>query len=388
MKLWLSFLFFYTNILLADVPVAHTGHVSVSGTPFWGEAKFKFSIVDGSSKVLWNHDGSTGAIPTNGISLNVKNGFYSLHLGDTSISGMKELNAASLSSVQKAFLKVWFDQGTGNFQRVGVDLALGATPFALVSEISRSGGSSYESRIAALEKIVSNIPATAIDPVLLAEVGYKKFPSRILNGLNFPNLNLDQADFRSARISSANLYQASMKNAVFQTSTLRDSNFSETVITTSNFTSSKFTSINFINADLSGSTFAHNESNSSDFSQSNMSLCDLNDALLTDCNFSSVNLQGASLQTAVFKNCNLSNANLTSLDGHSVDFSDSNLTNATISGNVQYSKFKMCILNGSDFSSSDLSNADLTGAIGFDPNAYSNVIYSNTTLPDGSKRNN
>lgn len=385
---WSVLFFFFVQLSLADVPVPHTGHVSVSGTPFWGTGKFKFSIIDGNGNILWNHDGSTSAIPLNDISIEVKNGFYSLHLGDNSISGMKTLPASALSSAQKAFLRVWFDQGTGNFQQLDVDLALGAAPFALVSELSRSGGSSFESRIKALENIVANIPASAIDPVLLAEVGYKKFPSRILNGLNFPNLNLDQADFRSAMIHSANLYQASMKNAIFQTSTLEDSNFSDTVITTSNFTSSKFTSMNLINANLSGSTFAHNESNSSDFSQSNMSLCDLNDAQLTDCNFSNVNLQGASLQTAVFKNCNLSNANLTNLDGQSVDFRDSNLTNATISGNLKYSKFNMCVLSGSDFSSSDLSNADLTGAIGFDPNVYSNVIYSNTTLPDGSKRNN
>ena len=89
--------------MLADVPVAHTGHVSVDGTPYWGEANFKFSIVDSDSNVLWNHDGSSTTIPTNEIKLNVENGFYSLHLGDTSISGMKELNADSLSSVQKHF---------------------------------------------------------------------------------------------------------------------------------------------------------------------------------------------------------------------------------------------------------------------------------------------
>ncbi|MDG0964620.1 MAG: pentapeptide repeat-containing protein [Opitutales bacterium] len=385
---WSVLFFFFVQLCMADVPVPHTGHVSVSGTPYWGTGKFKFSIIDGNGKLLWNHDGSTSAIPLNDISIEVKNGFYSLHLGDSSISGMKTLPASALSSAQKAFLRVWFDQGTGNFQQLDVDLALGAAPFALVSELSRSGGTSFESRIKALENIVAKIPASAIDPVLLAEVGYRKFSARNLIGLSFPKLNLDQADFRAATIKSANLYQSSMLNAIFQDATIEDSNFSESIITTSNLTNSKFKSLNLINANASGSTFAGNESNSSDFSQANLSLCDFNDANFIDCNFTNANFQGASLQSSSFNNCNLSNTNLTNLDGQSVNFSNSNLSNTTISGNLNNAKFLQAVLSGADFSSANLTGANLTGAVGFLPSSYTNVIYSNTILPDGTVRNN
>ncbi|MBT3666620.1 MAG: pentapeptide repeat-containing protein [Opitutae bacterium] len=384
-----TFVFFLlAQLSIADVPVPHTGHVSISGAPYWGTAQFKFSIIDEDGKVLWNHDGSTSSIPLNSVSIEVQNGFYSLHLGDSSMNGMKTLPASSLSSTQKAFLRIWFDKGTGNFERVGIDLALGAAPFALVSELSRSGGTSFESRIAALENIISNIPATSIDPVLLAEIGYKKFPSRNLSGLSFPNLNLDQADFKSAVITSANLFKSSMKNAVFQNSTIKDSNFSETILTTSNLTSSKFISVNLINANAVGATFSQMEGNSSDFSQANLTLCDFNEAIFSDCNFSNASFQGASLSASIFKSCNFSNSNLINLDAPSVDFSSSNMSNATISGNLSKSKFINSNLSGSDFSSCDLTGADLTGASGFTPNIYINVTYSGTTLPDGSTRNN
>jgi len=388
MTRWILPFVFLVHSLIADVPVPHTGHVSVSGTPYWGTAQFKFSIIDGNGKVLWNHDGSTGSTPLNAVSLEVKNGFYSLHLGDNSITGMKELPASALSSAQKAFLRVWFDQGIENFQQIGVDLALGAAPFALVSELSRSGGTSFESRIVALENIISKIPASAIDPVLLAEMGYRKFSTRILTGLSFPNLNLDSADFNSATIQSANLYQSSMKNAVYQNASIEGSNFSETTLTTANLTNSKFKSVNLTKANASGSTFANNESNSTDFSQADLTLCDFNDATLIDCNFSNANLQGASLESTIFKNCNISSTNLTNLDAPSVNFSNSNLTNSTISGNLQNGKFLNAVLTGADLSSANLTGVDLSGAIGFVPNSYTNVTYSKTSLPDGSLRNN
>ena len=130
----LFFLFLLSPLLLfADVPVAHSGHVSVNGSPFNGTGKFKFSIVNQFGSVIWNHDGSVISTPTGELSLPVRNGFYSLHLGDSSIPGMSTLPATSLRSTEKAFFGSGLMKAMDPSKKIGGDIALGAAPFALVS---------------------------------------------------------------------------------------------------------------------------------------------------------------------------------------------------------------------------------------------------------------
>ena len=243
----LFFLFLLSPLLLfADVPVAHSGHVSVNGSPFNGTGKFKFSIVNQFGSVIWNHDGSVISTPTGELSLPVRNGFYSLHLGDSSIPGMST-SRHQFTLYGKAFLRVWFDEGDGSFGKIGGDIALGAAPFALVSELSR-GSPEIESKIEQLEQLVASsttqldllrtdlnttiqaneskimdnaailaqIPASAIDPVLLAEVGYRKFSSRELIGLSLPGVDFSETDFENASIRSANLIDSSRPMQIYK----------------------------------------------------------------------------------------------------------------------------------------------------------------------------
>ena len=160
--------------LLGDVPMPHSGHIAVEGTPYWGNGYFKFAIIDENEKALWTHDNSQKIPPTDHMSLEVKNGFYSVYLGDESVTGMKALPASSLLSSERIFLRVWFSKSGEDFETVGVDLALGAAPFALVSETTRGGGlsmeqsvSDLEARLDALEAAMSNITAASSTPCFL-----------------------------------------------------------------------------------------------------------------------------------------------------------------------------------------------------------------------------
>ena len=101
--------------LLGDVPMPHSGHIAVEGTPYWGNGYFKFAIIDENEKALWTHDNSQKIPPTDHMSLEVKNGFYSLYLGDESVTGMKALPASSLLSSERIFLRVWFSKKRGRF---------------------------------------------------------------------------------------------------------------------------------------------------------------------------------------------------------------------------------------------------------------------------------
>ena len=386
------FLFFFALATLgfADTPVPHSGHIAIDGTPFWGTGQFKFAIVDSSGNSLWTQDGSTTATPTGYVSLEVKNGFYSLHLGDESIAGMKALPASALVSVQKAFLQVWFSKDGSSFQRIGVDLALGASPFALVSETTRGagGGGSLEARILAIEAVIAKIPASAIDPVLLAEVGYRKFPSRELSGLTLKSANLDDSDFSKATIRSANLVQASLKNANMKGATIRDSNFTQAVFTTATFNDSNLSSVRLDSINASGATFNGAEANGSNLSQADLTLSDFNNATFSDCNFSNANLQGASMLNAKIKNCDLTSANLGYANALSADFSNSDLSSATLTNaSLNQAKFTNANLAGADFAGANLTGADFTGATNFNPDAHTGAIFSATKLPDGTVRN-
>ena len=374
------FLFFFAlaSLGFADTPVPHSGHVAIDGTPFWGSGQFKFAIVDSSGNTLWTHDGSASATPTGYVSLEVKNGFYSLHLGDESIAGMKALPASALVAVQKAFLRVWFSKDGSSFQRIGVDLALGASPFALVSETTRGEGGSLEARIQAIEAVIAKIPASAIDPVLLAEVGYRKFPSRELSGLTLKSANLDDSDFSKATIRSANLVQASMKNANLKGATIRDSNFTQAVFTTATFNDSNLSAVRLDSINASGSTFNGAVAKDSNLSQADLSLSDFNNADFSDSNLSNVNLQGASMLNAKIKNSDLTSANLGYANALNADFSNSNLTSANLTN---------ADLAGANFAGANLTGADFTGATNFNPDAHAGAVFSATTLPDGTIRN-
>ena len=106
---------------------------------------------------------------------------------------------------------------------------------------------------------MSNITAASIDPVLLAEMGYKKFPSREISGLTIKSAEMNEADFKNARIVSVSLTGGSFVNANFMNTTLIDSNFSEGIFTTAmindaNLSETFMDLIDAYGASFSGST--------------------------------------------------------------------------------------------------------------------------------------
>ena len=419
------------QLLKGDVPLAHNGHISVNGTPYSGSGSFKFSIVDQNESILWNHDESLTSEPTGAISLNVNNGFYSVFLGDSNISGMSALPASALRNTDKAYLKIWFDEGDGTFEQIGSSMALGASPFALISELSR-GSPEIENRLTALEnklgdnlttlenkitsleqivstqrneitsiqqiistqayqvtsleQIVSNIPPSAIDPILLAEVGYTKFPNRELNGLSLPGVNFTKANFKEARITSANLISATMDEVKLSNATIRDSNLSGTTLKLSDLSRASLYNVNLNKTDASGSTFARVDGNMTNLSQAKLDLSDFTRASFVDSNFTQSNFSGSTMGMASFIHCNFEDGTLTNLDAVEANFSDSNFTNAVVSGNLTKSRFQRCDFKNTNFSGSNFTDADLTDALHFDPSVHTGVIYSNTTLPDGTIR--
>jgi len=372
--------------------INHTGHVSMKGTPYTGTGQFKFSIVDGNGNSLWNNDGSSGEEPAAAVSTQVKNGFYSIQLGDETTPGMTKLSPSVLDRDDPTYLRMWFDEGSSTFVRLGIDQRLGATPYALVAEVSRGTPAlelkltqalaeiaQLKEQIAATEAKVANLtnlPAGAIDPVLLAQLGYKTFSRRTLNGLMMDDADFNKGKFDRSIISEATLPKSDFSLSELPEATIRDSNF-----TGANFAKANLASITISNTDISGATFtgaslAKADLNGSDLSGANLQSADLSQAQFSNVKLGSASFLAASLIKTTLRDIDLSGANLTNLDSSGADFSDSNLTNARVSG----------YLTGANFSGADLTGANFSGAIGFDADAHTGTTFKNTILPDGSTR--
>jgi uncharacterized protein YjbI with pentapeptide repeats len=396
--------------------INHTGHVSMKGTPYTGTGQFKFSIVDGSGNSLWNNDGSSGEEPAAAVSTQVKNGFYSIQLGDETTPGMTKLSPSVLDRDDPTYLRMWFDEGSSTFVRLGIDQRLGATPYALVAEVSRGTPAlelkltqalaeiaqlkeqmagaeakviSLEGRITTTESNVANLtnlPAGAIDPVLLAQLGYKTFSKRSLNGLMMDDADFNKGKFDKSIISEATLPKSDFSLSELPEATIRDSNF-----TGANFANANLASITISNTDMSGATFAgaslaKADLNGSDLSGANLQSADLSKAKFSNVKLGSASFLGASLIKTTLRGIDLSGANLTNLDSSSADFSDSNLTNARVSGYLTGANFSGADLTGANFPGADLTGANFSGAIGFDADAHTGTTFKNTILPDGSAR--
>lgn len=127
----------------AEVPALFTyqGRVAVQGTNFTGIGHFKFALVgaDGAS-TYWSHDQSStqGGEPSTALSIPVTRGLFYVAVGDTNVTGMAPL-PPHLFREHEPRLRVWFSDGSGPFEQLVPDHALGSVPYALVAGEAAAG---------------------------------------------------------------------------------------------------------------------------------------------------------------------------------------------------------------------------------------------------------
>ena len=111
----------------------YQGKVLVSGGPFTGTGRFRFTFVDRVGNTLWSNDGSSaaGSEPVSPVSLPVAAGLYSVLLGDTTLAGMTEPVTPAAVAGGDVLLRVWFDDGTHGSQLLTPDQRLSSVAWAL-----------------------------------------------------------------------------------------------------------------------------------------------------------------------------------------------------------------------------------------------------------------
>ncbi len=165
-------------------------------------------------------------------------------------------------------------------------------------------------------------------------------------------------------LSNANLKDAYFVDTSLAGAQLNDANLAGAVLTGANLTSATLT-----NSNLNDANFAN--------------------ANLTKANLTLVNLTGATLTGATLTGANLTGANLTGADLTSATLTGANLALVNLSGvNLSNANLNGASLALVDLAGANLSGATLTGATGLKQSTLKNVVWSNTTCPDGTNSNN
>lgn len=107
-----------------SVEFAYSGRVRSGGQPFTGLGSFKFAIVSADGNyTLWANDGVTltGDEPTSSVQVQVVGGYFSLSIGDETLTGMAPLDPAAFTTEERVFLRVWFSDGESGFSLLTPD---------------------------------------------------------------------------------------------------------------------------------------------------------------------------------------------------------------------------------------------------------------------------
>lgn len=123
--------------LRAQVPqlISYQGRMVVGTTNFDGPGQFKFALVDATgANTYWSNDGSSvaGSQPTNAVSLTVTKGFYSVLLGDATLTNMTVVPATVFTNPDVR-LRVWFNDGSTGFQLLTPDQRIAAVGYAMMA---------------------------------------------------------------------------------------------------------------------------------------------------------------------------------------------------------------------------------------------------------------
>lgn len=131
-------------VVRAEIPAVlfYQGRVLMDDVAFEGVGHFKFALVDGTgSSIRWRSavDGNSDGEPDVAVEVSVVRGLYGVHLGDTNLAHMAPIpvalfvDALNKPAAGNLFLRVWFGDGSGSFERLVPDQRLGAVGFAVAS---------------------------------------------------------------------------------------------------------------------------------------------------------------------------------------------------------------------------------------------------------------
>jgi uncharacterized protein YjbI with pentapeptide repeats len=199
---------------------------------------------------------------------------------------------------------------------------------------------------------------------------------------NCPNCNLAGVDLAGARLPGVNLSGANLSGANLKGADLKGANLAGADLSSANLQGANLQGAKLQNADLSGANLQGDNLRGDNLSGSTLSGANVSGAMLQGVNLQGVTATGADFNGSNLKGDDLQGDQLNNTDFHAAQLSGTNLS-AT---ELQSADLSDANLTGTNLDSADLTSATLAGA-----NAHgtkvANVIWSNTTCPDGTTSN-
>ncbi len=189
-----------------------------------------------------------------------------------------------------------------------------------------------------------------------------RVPGAQLRWCNLTGSNLDGAIIPDGDLSYANLSQRELEDGVFTNADFTGANLAETYGFGINFNDATFVGADLTYADYSGPEYER-----TNFSNADLSFAEMNNPVFRDAILPNATLANATLPDANFSRANLRGSDLTGTDLSGATLREADLSNANLSG-------------------ANLSSASLLFS-NFSGTAIENVVWENTTCPNGNNSN-
>jgi len=105
--------------------IVYRGRITVDAQPFDGPGHFRFALVDADGEIVWTNAAVSkdDGIPKTAVTLQVKDGIYTVVLGDERL-GMQPVSTALVEQAGVLKLRIWFDDGKHGIGRIEPDQPL------------------------------------------------------------------------------------------------------------------------------------------------------------------------------------------------------------------------------------------------------------------------